>query len=58
MDILDSKSDEELLKTIVGEIAKAGNEIKCARADLDKAANRQKFLLVLAHKLIERKIER
>ena len=54
MSILDTKSDEELLKTIVAEIAKSSNEIKCARADLDKAANRQKFLLVLAHKLIEK----
>lgn len=54
MDILDTKSDKELLQSLVAEIAKATNEIRCAKADIDKAQSRIKFLLVLAHTLIER----
>jgi hypothetical protein len=55
MDILDSKTDKELLQSLVAEIAKTSNEIKCARGDIDKAQSRIKFLLVLAHELINRK---
>lgn len=55
MDILDNKSDKELLQSLVAEIAKSTNEIACARKDLDKAQSRIKFLLVLAHTLINRK---
>jgi len=54
MDILDSKSDKELLESLIAEIAKATNEIRCAKADIDKAQGRIRFLLVLAHTLIER----
>ena len=54
MDVLDTKSDKELLQSLVAEIAKATNEIKCARGDIDKAQSRIKFLLVVAHTLIER----
>lgn len=55
MDILDTKSDKELLQSLVAEIAKATNEIKCAKGDIDKAQNRIKFLLVLCHTLLDRK---
>lgn len=54
MDVLDSKTDRQLLESLVAEIAKATNEIRCAKADIDKAQSRIKFLLVLAHALIER----
>lgn len=54
MDILDKKSDKELLESLIAEIAKATNELKCARGDIDKAQSRIKFLLVIAHTLIER----
>lgn len=54
MDILDSKTTDALLQSMVGEIAKARNEIKCAEADIAKANSRIGFLLVIAHKLIER----
>lgn len=54
MDILDKLSDKELTQTMIAEIAKATNEIKCARADIDKAQSRIRFLLVVAHTLIER----
>lgn len=58
MDILDSKTDQALLESMVGEIAKARNEIKCAEADIQKANSRIGFLLVVAHKLIERQGDR
>lgn len=54
MEILDNKSDLELLQSLLGELAKANNEIKCAQADLIKAQNRMKFLLLLANILIDR----
>ena len=54
MDILDKKSDLELLQSLLGELAKANNEIRCAQADLTKAQSRMKFLLLLANTLIER----
>jgi hypothetical protein len=54
MDVLDNKTDKELLESLIAEIAKATNELKCARGDLEKAQSRIKFLLVLAHTLIER----
>jgi hypothetical protein len=54
MDILDSKSDKELLQSLIAEIAKATNEIKCAKGDIEKAQGRIRFLLVVAHTLIER----
>lgn len=54
MDLLESKTDKELLQSLIAEIAKATNEIKCARGDIDKAQSRIKFLLAVAHTLIER----
>jgi hypothetical protein len=54
MDILDKKTTEELVQSILGEIAKATNEIRCARGDIEKAQSRLSFLLVVANKLIER----
>lgn len=57
MDVLDSKTDLALLQSMIGEIAKARNELKCAQADVDKANSRIGFLLVLTSKLIERQGE-
>ena len=54
MQIIDDKTDQELLASLIAEIAKAQNEIKCAKADIDKAQGRIKFCLMLAHTLIDR----
>ena len=54
MEILDRLSDKQLTETLIAEIAKATNELKCAKADIDKAQSRIRFLLVVAHTLIER----
>lgn len=53
-EIIDSKSNKELLDSIVAEIAKATGELRCARGDIDKANNRIRFCLLLAHTLIDR----
>lgn len=54
MDLLDEKSDHTLLVSLLAEVAKAQNELRCARADLDKAQNRLKFSLLVLNTLIER----
>lgn len=54
MDLLDSKTDKALVASLLQEIAKASNEISCARKDLDKANSRIRFLLVLTHTLLNR----
>jgi hypothetical protein len=54
MDVLGNKTNKELLKSLLAEIAKAQNELKCARGDLDKAQSRISFLIVLANDLINR----
>ena len=56
MDILNEKTDLALLQSMVGEIAKATNELKCSIADTQKAQSRLSFVLLLTHKLIEREI--
>ena len=54
MDILDKKSDDELLKSLIAELAKAKNELSCARGDIDKITSRINFLLVVTNTLINR----
>lgn len=54
MDMLDNKSDKELLLSLLAEIAKAQNELRCAQNDLNKATNRIKFCVVLSNTLINR----
>ena len=55
MDIVDKKTEEELYLALLGEIAKARNEVACARGDLDKANSRLSFLLVVVNSLIDRR---
>lgn len=54
MDIINNKTDQELLRSLVVELAKAKNELSCARGDIDKINSRISFLLVVANTLIER----
>ena len=54
MDIINTKTDEELLKSLLSEIAKARNEVNCAARDLEKANSRMGFLIMLANSLIDR----
>ena len=54
MDLINTKTDEELLQSLLSEIAKARNEVNCAARDLNKANNRLSFLIMLANSLIDR----
>ena len=55
MEILKNKTSSDLLKSLLGEAAKASNEIKCAQGDLAQAQNRLSFILVLVNELLNRK---
>lgn len=55
MDILQNKTDQELAQSILAETAKATNEIRCARNDIEKASSRLSFLVAVANELINRK---
>ena len=57
MQILDSKTDNELIQSLLAELAKARNELGCAKADLDKASSRLTFLLAVVNTLINRSKE-
>jgi hypothetical protein len=54
MDLLDQKTTDELLKSLLAETAKATNELRCAQADLLKAQNRLSFALAVTNALINR----
>jgi len=54
MDVLDSKTDKEITQSILAEVAKATNELRCAQQDLAKATSRLQFVLVLSNTLINR----
>lgn len=49
--IFDELTDEQILRSLIAECAKALNEIKCARKDLDVADARLRFLLSAVHHL-------
>jgi hypothetical protein len=51
MEILDKKSDKELLDSLMAEVAKSSNEIKCAQQDIAKVQSRLAFALVLINEL-------
>lgn len=54
MDILDQKTDQDLLKSLLAELAKAKNELHCAKGDIDKISGRIGFLLAITNTLINR----
>jgi hypothetical protein len=54
MDLLDKKTDEELLHSLLAELAKAKNELSCAKSDIAKITSRINFLLVITNTLINR----
>ena len=52
--LFDEHSVRDLLASLEGEIAKTINEVTHAQNDLEKAQNRQKFILALIHHLKSR----
>jgi len=55
--VLSTKTEEELLQTILAEVAKAKSEIKCALGDVKKAEGRLAFTILLANEMINRGID-
>lgn len=55
MNIIDNKSTEDLLKSLLAEVAKATNELKCAQGDVNKAQSRLQFAVAVLNSLIDRK---
>ncbi|CAB4153768.1 hypothetical protein UFOVP635_27 [uncultured Caudovirales phage] len=54
MDILENKSNKEILQSILAEVAKTANEVNCAAKDVAKARNRLTFLIVAANEMLNR----
>lgn len=54
MDLLDKKTDKEILQSVLAETAKTTNELQCAQKDINKAQSRLSFLIVMANELIKR----
>ena len=55
MQIWNTKTTLEILKSMEAEIAKAQNELRCARGDVEKASNRIAFCISAIHNLKNRK---
>lgn len=51
MQIWNDLSHAEILKTLEMELAKAKNELRCAKNDLEKSTNRVNFMLSAIHHL-------
>jgi hypothetical protein len=54
MDILENKTNQELLQSILAEVAKCANEVNCAAKDVTKARNRLSFLIAVVNELLNR----
>lgn len=52
--IFDNHGLYDLLRSLEGEVAKTTSEILHAQGDLERAMNRQKFILALIHHLKQR----
>ena len=54
MDLLKEKTDQELLESVLAEVAKATNELRCSIGDVQKAQSRLSFVLALVNTLMQR----
>ena len=54
MDVINNKSDQELISSLIAETAKAQNELRCAKRDVEKANNRLQFTLAVLNTLQKR----
>ena len=54
MDVIDKKTSPELISSLVAELAKASNELRCAKGDVEKIQNRLNFGIVIVNELIKR----
>ncbi len=54
MSLIDNKTNGQLFESLLEETAKAQNELNHAKADIQKAQSRIRFVLMVLHKLIDR----
>lgn len=54
MSLIDDKTNQELLDSLVEEAAKAQHELTCSKNDLVKAQSRLRFVLMVLNKLKDR----
>jgi len=52
--LFDKLTEEDLLKSMLAEAAKATAELKCARKDLEQADARLRFILSVIHHMKDR----
>ena len=57
MQIWERTSTKDILKSLESELAKAVNEVNCAKKDVDKASRRVAFCLTGLHELKNRDIK-
>jgi hypothetical protein len=57
MDVIENKTDREILQSLLASVAKAQNEIRSAENDLQKAMRRNQFNIMLINKLLERETD-
>lgn len=57
MQIWDNHKTKDILKSIEQEVAKAQNELACAKGDVNKAQKRMAFALSALHNLHNRDIK-
>lgn len=54
MEMLDKHTELELYRSVLAESAKALNELRCSKQDIEKAINRETFIIVMMNNLINR----
>lgn len=54
MNILQDKNQEDILVSLLSELAKSTNELRCARQDVEKAQNRLRFCVAAINELLAR----
>ena len=54
-DMLDDKTEKELLESLLAEVAKATNELRCAERDIKKANGRLQFAVMAINNMINRR---
>lgn len=53
-DFFNNKTDQELLESLLAEVAKATNELRCGERDIKKANGRLQFAVMAINEMINR----
>lgn len=53
--MLETKTEADLLLSLIAEVAKATNELRCSKRDVEKATSRLQFAVMVINILIDRK---